>query len=98
MANCKIMSRKYFRYFIILIFCLISLHAHLIHNLAPQVLGHGDSRGYVEFICFQLNESCALPLVGDRNPFQRELHILTKPSLLRKEGCNRPPVLRTATL
>ena len=33
------------------------------------------------------------------SPFsQRELHILTKPSLLRKEGCNRPPVLRTATL
>ena len=29
---------------------------------------------------------------------QRGLHILTKPSLLRKEGCNRPPVLRTATL
>ena len=25
-----------------------------------------------------------------RLPFQRELHILTKPSLLRKEGCNRP--------
>ncbi|RGW76019.1 hypothetical protein DWV53_12525 [Segatella copri] len=25
------------------------------------------------------------------SPFsQRELHILTKPSLLRKEGCNRP--------
>ena len=33
------------------------------------------------------------------SPFcQRELHILTKPSLLRKEGCNRPPVLGTATL
>jgi hypothetical protein len=33
------------------------------------------------------------------SPFsQRELHILTKPSLLRREGCNRPPVLRTATL
>ena len=29
---------------------------------------------------------------------QGELHILTKPSLLRKEGCNRPPVLGTATL
>ena len=29
---------------------------------------------------------------------QGELHILTKPSLLRKEGCNRPPVLRTAAL
>ena len=24
---------------------------------------------------------------------QRGLHILTKPSLLRREGCNRPPVL-----
>ena len=33
------------------------------------------------------------------SPFsQRELHILTKPSLLRTEGCNRPPVLGTATL
>ena len=33
------------------------------------------------------------------SPFsQRELHFLTKPSLLRREGCNRPPVLRTATL
>ena len=33
------------------------------------------------------------------SPFsQRELHILTKPSLLRREGCNRPPVLRTASL
>ena len=29
---------------------------------------------------------------------QRGLHILTKPSLLRKEGCNRPPVLGTAML
>ena len=35
----------------------------------------------------------SVPLVGDRNPFQREFHILTKPSLLRKEGCNRPAVL-----
>ncbi len=25
-------------------------HAYLIHNLAPQVLGHGDGRGYTEFI------------------------------------------------
>lgn len=25
-------------------------YAHLIHNLAPQVLGHGDSRGHAEFI------------------------------------------------
>ena len=33
------------------------------------------------------------------SPFsQRELHILTKPSLLRREGCNRPPVLGTASL
>ena len=33
------------------------------------------------------------------SPFsQRELHILTKPSLLKKEGCNRPPVLGTAAL
>ena len=29
---------------------------------------------------------------------QGGLHILTKPSLLRREGCNRPPVLRTASL
>ena len=37
------------------------------------------------------------PVCGGQKPFsQRELHILTKPSLLRKEGCNRPPVLRTA--
>src|SRR5574344_2259020 len=51
MANCKIMSRKYLRYFIVLIFCLYHFtYAHLIHNLAPQVLGHGDGRGYAEFI------------------------------------------------
>ena len=25
-------------------------HAHIIHNLAPQVLGHGDGGGYAEFI------------------------------------------------
>ena len=32
-----------------------------------------------------------------RLPFQRELHL--QPSLPpQKEGCNRPPVLRTATL
>ena len=29
---------------------------------------------------------------------QGGLHILTKPSLLRREGCNRPPVLKTASL
>ena len=29
---------------------------------------------------------------------QGELHRSPKPSLLRREGCNRPPVLRTATL
>ena len=29
---------------------------------------------------------------------QGELHFLPKPLFLRKRGCNRPPVLRTATL
>ena len=29
---------------------------------------------------------------------QRGLHFLPKPLFLRKRGCNRPPVLRTATL
>ena len=29
---------------------------------------------------------------------QGELHFLPKPLFLRKRGCNRPPVLGTATL
>ena len=50
--------------------------------------------------CSPLQYRSALVVVRiPPSPFsQRELHILTKPSLLRKEGCNRPPVLRTATL
>ena len=39
------------RHHLDLLFYLYHLtHAHLIHDLAPQVLGHGDGRGYAEFI------------------------------------------------
>ena len=46
-------------------------------------------------------ESLRLPLDDfSTSPslLQGELHILTKPSLLEREGCNRPPVLGTAAL
>jgi len=41
----------------------------------------------------------SVPLVGDRNPCGRVLNPLPSPRPFQKgKGCNRPPVLRTATL
>ena len=41
----------------------------------------------------------SVPLVGDRNPSGRGLNPLPSPRPFQKgKGCNRPPVLRTATL
>ena len=87
--------------------------SYLIRRLLLALLRNKISEFYILFLiavslcaCRCSNSSVQwslppfiFPVCGGQEPFsQRELHILTKPSLLRKEGCNRPPVLGTASL
>mgnify|MGYP003621794153 CR=1 FL=1 len=58
-----------------------------------------ETKEYFEKVMFF--ESLRLPLDDfSTSPslLQGELHFLPKPLFLRKRGCNRPPVLGTATL
>lgn len=50
--NCSfVLEKKHFPNLNNFKVCLYHLtHAHLIHNLAPQVFGHGDGGGDAEFI------------------------------------------------